>query len=84
VPGPRRASVAYPPLRWGFRLDAAEAEEELGEACSPHPCASMGKAMSTRLPLSFNRARVLEGIALIVFASLVIAFVHSVVPYLVD
>ena len=38
--------------------------------------------MSTRLPLSFNRARVLEGIALIVFASLVIAFVHRVVPYL--
>jgi hypothetical protein len=44
----------------------------------------MGKAMSTRLPLSFNRARVLEGIALIVFASLVIAFVHSVVPYLAN
>jgi hypothetical protein len=44
----------------------------------------MGKAMSTRLLLSFNRARVLEGIALIVFASLVIAFVHSVVPYLAD
>jgi hypothetical protein len=44
----------------------------------------MGKAMSTRLPLSFNRARVLEGIALIVFAGLVIAFVHNVVPYLAD
>jgi hypothetical protein len=44
----------------------------------------MGTAMSTRLPLSFNRARILEAIALIVFASLVIAFVHSVVPYLVD
>jgi hypothetical protein len=44
----------------------------------------MGKTMSTRLPLSFNRARVLEGIALIVFASLVIAFVHSVVPYLAN
>jgi hypothetical protein len=44
----------------------------------------MGKAMSTRLPLSFNRAGVLEGIALIVFASLVIAFVHSVVPYLAN
>jgi hypothetical protein len=43
-----------------------------------------GKAISTRLPLSFNRARVLEAIALIVFASLVIAFVHSVVPYLAD
>jgi hypothetical protein len=43
-----------------------------------------GEAMSTRLPLSFNRARVLEAIALIVFASLVIAFVHSGVPYLAD
>ena len=42
------------------------------------------KTMSTRLLLSFNRARVLEGIALIVFASLIFAFVHSVVPYLAD
>jgi hypothetical protein len=46
--------------------------------------ASMGKVMSTRLPLSFNRALVLEAIALIVFAGLVIVFVHSVVPYLAD
>jgi hypothetical protein len=46
--------------------------------------ASMGKAMSTRLPLSLNRARILEAIALIVFAGLVIAFVHSVVPYLAN
>ena len=45
--------------------------------------ASKGEAMSTRLPL-FNRALVLEAIALIVFAGLVIAFVHSVVPYLAD
>jgi hypothetical protein len=37
--------------------------------------ASMGKVMSTRLPLSFNRALVLEAIALIVFAGLV--FVSS-------
>jgi hypothetical protein len=36
------------------------------------------------LPVSFNRALVLEAIALIVFAGLVIAFVHSVVPYLAD
>jgi hypothetical protein len=43
-----------------------------------------GKAMSTRLPLSLNRARILEAVALIVFASLVIAFVHSVVPYLAN
>ena len=35
--------------------------------------------MSTRMLLSFNRAGVLEGIALIVFASLVFVFVHSVV-----
>jgi hypothetical protein len=40
--------------------------------------------LSKRLPLSINRALVLEAIALIVFAGLVIAFVHSVVPYLVD
>jgi hypothetical protein len=40
--------------------------------------------MSTRLPLSLNRARILEAVALIVFASLVIAFVHGVVPYLAD
>jgi hypothetical protein len=46
--------------------------------------AQFGKAMSTRLPLSFNRARVLEAIALVVFAGLVIAFVHNVVPYLAN
>ena len=40
--------------------------------------------MNTRLLPSFNRARVLEAIALIVFAGLVIAFVHNVVPYLAD
>jgi hypothetical protein len=43
-----------------------------------------GKAMSTRMPLSYNRARVLEAVALIVFASLVIAFVNSVVPVLAN
>ena len=59
---------------------AIAAETRIRQAFS----ASMGKAMSTRLPLSLNRARILEAVALIVFASLVIAFVHGVVPYLAD
>jgi hypothetical protein len=53
-----------------------------GPGCSqapPLPLRLNGKTMSTRMLLSFNRARVLEGIALIVFASLVFVFVHSVV-----
>ena len=35
-------------------------------------------------PLPISRARVLEAIALIAFAAIVVAFVHSAVPYFAD
>jgi hypothetical protein len=45
--------------------------------------ATVSVVLAQGLPL-FNRALVLEVIALIAFAGLVIAFVHGVVPYLAD
>jgi hypothetical protein len=47
------------------------------------PCQKRGKTMIIR-PLPISRARVLEAIALIAFAAIVVAFVHSAVPYFAD
>jgi len=44
-----------------------------------------GKAMDViRLPQSFRRTAILEAAALIILTGLVIAFVHSVVPYITE
>jgi type I restriction enzyme M protein len=44
-----------------------------------------GKAMDViRLPQSFRRTAILEAAALIILTGLVIAFVHSVVPYIAE